>query len=314
MRRRKRTLRRASRRASRIKRGGSSRKTVKQACAPSRAKRPVKGSCYTSETLTELKNAYNRNHQSNTNLITAGDPNVIVAELDNKLSNKCKAESCWLDALHIRDAQHIKKTQFAPKHPASWNKNPREWLSNHDIDAAMEQYVAAYPNFMSVPASAIDYDYRMPNGRCVAQALCQFSLSNSIAKRINKVGIIFNLDKHNLGGSHWVALFIDIAQKYIFFFDSAGANIPRDTQKFIAEVERQGKALHPPIKFTVRSNHPITHQKGDTECGMYALFFISTLVSNSFSLKQVVKLFAGQRRFSDSELEAKRSEMFNATI
>jgi hypothetical protein len=293
-------------------RGGSSRKTVKQACAPSRKQRPVKGSCYTSETLVDLKNAYNR--QSNTPHITTGDPNIIVAELDNKLRNKCSKESCWVDALHINNAQHIKNTQFAPKRPASWTKNPREWLSNHDIDAAMEQYVAAYPDFMNVPASAIDYDYRMPNGQCVARALCQFSLADCIAKKINKIGVIFNLDKHNLGGSHWVALFIDIAHKYIFFFDSAGANIPRDTRRFIAEVERQGKSLSSPIKFTVRSNYPVTHQHGDTECGMYALFFISTLVSNTFSLKQVARLFAGKRRFSDKELEAKRSEMFNATI
>jgi hypothetical protein len=302
----------AKHRKTRAHMRGGARLTAKQACAPTREFRPVKDSCYTNTALHTLKRAYNR--KTGGDQIAATDPPAIVAELDSKLGKKCRTESCWVDALDIPEKHNIKKTLFAPKRPASWTKNPREWLSNHDIDAAMDQYVAAYPNFKSVPASAIDYDYRMPSGECVARELCRFSLAECVQNKITKVGIVFNLDKHNLGGSHWVALFIDIAQKYIFFFDSAGASIPSDTKRFIAEVQRQGLAMSPPIKFAVRSNYPVAHQRGDTECGMYALFFISTLVKNALSLSGVIRLFAGKHRFRDSELEAKRSEMFNETV
>ena len=36
----------------------------------------------------------------------------------------------------------------------------------------------------------------------------------------NKIGVIFNLDKHDQSGSHWVAMFIDLENKFFFYFDS----------------------------------------------------------------------------------------------
>ena len=54
------------------------------------------------------------------------------------------------------------------------------------------------------------------NGKCVWEELCKFELEKQIEKGKNKIGIIFNLDKHYQSGSHWVSLFIDI-EIMIFF-------------------------------------------------------------------------------------------------
>ncbi len=50
--------------------------------------------------------------------------------------------------------------------------------------------------------------------------------------------------------------------------------MPKEVSKFIELVVKQGNQLKSPIQFTVDSNAGIEHQYGDTECGMYSLFFI----------------------------------------
>ena len=41
-------------------------------------------------------------------------------------------------------------------------------------------------------------------------------LNHFISKKINKIGIIFNLDKHDESGSHWVSMFINIKEGIFF--------------------------------------------------------------------------------------------------
>ena len=48
------------------------------------------------------------------------------------------------------------------------------------------------------------------------EKLCEFSLKDTMQNNKTKIGIIFNLDKHNKPGSHWVAMFINTKkEKYI---------------------------------------------------------------------------------------------------
>ena len=52
--------------------------------------------------------------------------------------------------------------------------------------------------------------------KCVWDDLCNFSLNKYINKKIDKIGVIFNLAKQGEEGTHWVSLFLDIKNKYIF--------------------------------------------------------------------------------------------------
>jgi len=95
-----------------------------------------------------------------------------------------------------------------------------------------------------------------------------------------RFGIVFNLDKHTGPGSHWTTLFVDAANSensYMFFFDSAGDNIPKEVKALMDRIEKQGKEAGIHFKRYDNSHH--THQHGNTECGMYSLFFMITMLT-----------------------------------
>ena len=83
----------------------------------------------------------------------------------------------------------------------------------------MEQYVETYLNFLYLGPSPIDFD-TIKDGTCVWPTLCNLSIENEMKRGINKIGIVLNLDKSSGGGSHWVAIFIDLKRKFIFYFES----------------------------------------------------------------------------------------------
>jgi hypothetical protein len=120
--------------------------------------------------------------------------------------------------------------------------------------------------------------------------LCQFSLEKFIKAKKTKIGIVFNLDRYYQSGSHWVSMFIDITNRFIFFFDSADNSIPPEIwtenpedNSLVNRIIRQGKELSPPIDFTFYNNRGVEHQTGNTECGMYSLFFIITMLTGKIN-------------------------------
>jgi hypothetical protein len=82
----------------------------------------------------------------------------------------------------------------------------------------------------------------------------------------------------------------------MFFFDSAGGGLPEEVKTFMERVEKQADGLN--IHFKVYDNGEHEHQKGNTECGMYSLFFIITMLTGKtpftkgvLSMKNRRKLF-----------------------
>jgi hypothetical protein len=199
-------------------------------------------------------------------------------------STICNKESCWV-------RQMTKNTKlekdlldaFAPESPEDWKKNPNEWLSSLDILQVMNQYEKKYKCFDFLGPSPIDYDTHKLYGECVWEELCHFNLSDQIKKGHTKIGVIFNLDPHYKGGSHWVSLFINVKEKTIFFFDSAGESIPSQIKKFADTVIKQGSQLSEPINFKFDQNYPVEHQYGNTECGIYSIFFITHMLEDKIT-------------------------------
>jgi hypothetical protein len=138
----------------------------------------------------------------------------------------------------------------------------------------MKQYEKAYKCFDFIGPSPIDFDTRKLYGECVWEELCNFNLHNMIKKGKTKIGIIFNTDPHNKPGQHWISMFINIKKGVIFFFDSTGDDAPPEVKKLINRIRKQGLAMNPPINFKVDSNKGVEHQYGNTECGVYSIFFI----------------------------------------
>ena len=167
---------------------------------------------------------------------------------------------------------------FAPIQPLDWIKNPVEWLSNEDILKVMTQYEKSYTDFEFLGPSPIDYREKVSYFRdtCVWEELCRFNLSSMMKKGKTKFGIVFNLDKHDMPGSHWVAMYIDVKKRGIYYFDSTGEAMPKYLEQLVKSIKDQGHRSY--INFHFQQNHPKEHQKGGTECGIYVLYFIVNMI------------------------------------
>ena len=285
-------------------------KLVKLNCSPTK-KHPNKmpNTCYDNADLMRLKDAWNARHTDMK--ITSNNPAVIWNSLKTYYSKTCDRESCWIKNL-VKGTKMEKELMesFAPESPKEWKINKNEWLSSIDILQVMGQYEKKYKCFEFMGPSPIDY-YVVPNvhEKCVWPELCGFQLSEQIAKGKTKIGVIFNLDPHTKGGSHWVSLFINIKKKWIFYYDSAGEDIPKEIKKLVDTVMEQGKQMSPPIHFHFDKNYPVEHQYGNTECGMYSLFFIVHMLEDKFTTH-----YLKTHKFNDKYMEKFRNVYFNSDL
>ena len=249
-------------------------------CSPKDKKELNAFTCYTDNNLYKMRDLWNLRHPD-IEIIT-NDPKEIHASLTNYMSNACNKESCWLkqNFIDIKTKNELTDS-FAPKIPDEWKKNPNEWLSSVDIMNVMKQYEKAYKCFDFIGPTPIDFDKKLLYGECVWDELCNFSLEDQIKKGKTKIGIVFNTDPHNKDGEHWISMFINIKKMKIFFFDSAGDKAPKRVMTLAKRIIKQGKKLN--MKFVFDQNHPVEHQYGDSECGIYSLFFISHMLEDKFT-------------------------------
>jgi hypothetical protein len=283
-------------------------------CAPGKNNNnnKVKDSCYTDEDILNIREAWNDRHPDMK--ITSGGTHEIWNELKMNMQDVCNNESCWLRQTFKENniGSELTSYTFAPKSPKTWIKNPREWLSSLDIEKVMKQYEKSYPNFDFMGPSPIDFDTKMmtTNGKkCVWEELCNFDLKKQLGKGKRKIGIIFNTDTHDLGGSHWISLFINIKQEdnYIFYFDSNGNLIPKEINKLSEKIIKQAQELGiPDLKLY---KNTLEHQKTNTECGMYCLYIIISLLEDKNTYKQIMK-----ERIKDEDVAKLRSEYFNKEL
>jgi hypothetical protein len=276
-------------------------RTVK--CAPKSSNN--KFSCYSGNILSKLKKDWNKTKKS---YIKSNDPKQIWKSLNKKYKN-CKRESCWVKKSNLNKSEklNILTSTFAPPSPIEWGNNPNTWLSNWDIKNVLSQYEKVYNDFKSFDPSPIDYDNKLSFNQCVSEELCKFNLKFYKDKNINKIAAVFNLDKHNQPGSHWVVLYIDIFNKQIYYFDSVGDKIPHKINNFKNDITKQGLLLN--IKFKFNQLWPkIQHQKKNTECGMYVLYFVIKMIKGekwSYFLKN---------KITDEEVEKCRKIYFNEKL
>jgi len=278
-------MRRPSTQKSKIRnkslRGGKSIKK-KINCSPKPKDKMNNFTCYTNDSLYKLRDLWNARHPDVK--INSNSPKEIHRLLTEKLSGVCNKESCWLkQKAEFGPVSSDMADSFAPESPPEWKKNPNEWLSSEDITKVMRQYEKAYKCFDFIGPSPIDFDTRKLYGECVWDELCNFSLKDQIKNGKTKIGIIFNTDPHNKPGQHWISMFINIKKKTIFFFDSTGDKPVPQIKAFINRIEEQGLSLKPKIVFESHSNEGVEHQYGNTECGIYSLYFIVHMLEDKMT-------------------------------
>ncbi len=244
-------------------------------CAPKKKGDRLPYTCYTKSSLHKLKTIWNLRHPDAK--ILSNDPKEIWNSLKINFGNTCKRESCWLNQQFVKNKidKSILKNTFRPSRPKQWKKNPDEWLNSVDIMKFMKQYEHLHKDFDFMGPSPIDYDTHLVSDECVWEELCKFNLKNTINNGKRKIGIIFNLDPHFKGGSHWVAMFINTNDKCIYYFDSYGEEIPDGLYKFVKKIQNQSSNIGK--QYTFKENRK-RHQYSNTECGMFCLHFIRSMI------------------------------------
>ena len=79
---------------------------------------------------------------------------------------------------------------------------------------------------------------------------------------------------------YFFSLFIDIKKEFVFYFDSTGDKIPRQIKQFITKICNQYYKLFNK-KLSYINNYNIEHQEENTECGIYCLYFIISLLTET---------------------------------
>jgi hypothetical protein len=295
------------------------RKTVilkKMNCSPEYKNNAYKDSCYNKKIIFKIRDAYNKNAKDE-DKITFATFKEVYEDLKLKMYELgCVKEDCWLNQLPIKERNYLDSVVFAPDHPEKWNKNPNEWLSNYDINSIMKQYERFYPEFAFIGSTTMDFDTVLTDDdkkECVCNNMCNFKIRDYIKKGIRKIGFVVNLDYHTEGGSHWVSLFVDLDDRIIYYFDSARNETPEEITAFVKRISEQCLKEHIDMEYI---ENKISHQKTDTECGMYALFFVTTMLtgdigdSKKMTKQEKIDLFTNTR-ISDNIMIRNRGTIFN---
>ena len=235
-------------------------------------------------------------------------------EISKKIRNEtsCKTEACWKSLRIIKDelSDHDKEVfedSFRPDMPKEWKDKPNTWLSTIDINKVMEQYEDAYPKFQYLGANPIDFDKKITENKCVSNELCNIDIKSIKKDGKDFLGMVFNTDPHNQSGEHWFSLYIDLKgvnikdEPYIYYFDSLALKPKEEVVDFVKRVQEQCLNINKDIQFLYND---IKHQHENTECGVYCLhFLVSMLKGEDF------KNYINHER-NDKEMEKFREFFF----
>ena len=268
------------------------------------AQKKNENTCFADQSLLKLRDRWNMRHPDGK--INSNDPKEIWNNLQSHMKNTCNRESCWLRQNFMKNnlSKELTEYTFAPSPPKVWRKKPNEWLTSIEILQVMKQWEKKDKNFEFIGPSPIDYDKHISHGECVWEELCRFNLENYIKRGITKIGVVFNTDPHDQDGSHWVALFININRREVYYFDSYGERISKFINRFVKnKIQKQGRKLNMEFKFLKNKKR---HQYKASECGMYCLYFIIKMIEDKITFEQLMS-----DKIKDDYMLKMRKEYFN---
>jgi hypothetical protein len=237
-------------------------------------------SCIPLDYLVIMANQYNKLHP--TKFIDLDerhevmDPSkykkYLVNAFTDRFSDICNDQKCWLKQKFIENVnKDYQKLFFVPDGP---NKGSTEWLSTTHIDDVMKQYTHKYNNFKYLGTVPIDFD-KLPK-----YGIHNLDFDNLLKNNKTKIGCVFNLDRHDQSGSHWVGMFSDLSKdkQQIYFFDSYGIKAREEIRLLMKRIcEFLKNKYNTPNDIDYRHNK-IRHQFKGSECGVYSMHFILRLL------------------------------------
>lgn len=254
-------------------------------CAPKKYDDKNK-TCFNLEQLIEIIRAYNRyvtrtNLNPGKNIDTTlipikNDKLYLLKELKKRFEDVCdNDEVCMTKQAFMNEI--IKEMKYDIENNIFRIYGPndsKEWLSTTDIDGIMKQYENIYSfKFLgAVPLDCDEYSF------C---SLYKINFEKYMKKNIDKIGIIFNLDRYGQPGSHWVALLIEIKNGEIYYCDSNGREPIDNIYKIIEEFNKYCKKNKKEMIYKYNNK---SYQKDGSECGVYSCnFLIRKLSGENFN-------------------------------
>ncbi len=265
-------------------------------CSPSNKNNST--TCFDLDSLIKIAKGWNMKHPENKiNISKHKTRHQLWNEIDKRLNQKCDTEWCWIEQEFVKKIGSKElKSIFRPKMPRSWKKNKYEWLNTTDIETVMKQYEKKYPDFKFIGPVPIDFDYEYSVGQCIVNELCNLKIKNLLKNKITRVGIIYNLDPHDKPGSHWVAMYMDLNKKKVYYFDSYGTQPPDEVKKLVDRIQEQGREIGMEIDYDYNTTR---HQYENSECGVYSMYFITQLLE-------------GKKTFNGIENSTLKDEFINS--
>ena len=240
-------------------------------------------SCFDKKSILRMIRSWNKHYRKNKiKYDKNANQTALWKKLDTKMKDKCDSEYCWTSNVGLQGDEKSKLDDlFRPKMPEKWKSHPNEWLNTYDIQRVLRQYEKSRPNFLFIGAVPIDFDYQTSPGNCIVNELCNINVENLLKRGKVYLGVVFNLDKHNQDGSHWVSMFIDLKEDGIYYFDSYGSKEPKEVKKLADRLlEQSHKMGKKNMKYKINN---IRHQYRNSECGVYCInFIVNMLKGHSF--------------------------------
>ena len=252
--------------------------TVSMYCAPLRSDRVE--SCFDVEELEVLAQAWNQTQLGQVNKVLIPPPgtdeetrkHALHSALQARFAKFCNnREECWLDNKELNEIlKRLSPDMYRTVHQSilrpKGTPGAHDWLSTTEIDNVMVQFEPLFSDFKYIGCFPSDYFKLNPD-----------MFPGDTVRKYARSALIFNLDSSKQPGSHWVAVYFtsNTGNLTIEYFDPTGKSPNRNIKRFLTT---------PPLDTAGYVENTYAHQKGDTECGVYSLYFIiERLMGRSFA-------------------------------
>lgn len=185
----------------------------------------------------------------------------------------------------------ILRNKFKPIGPLN-----HDWLSNFDIDNTMQQYSSYYKNFLYIGTLSSDF-----NKDKFLKFFDKIIVRNNFG--IRYIGTIYNTDTSNGPGEHWISSFVDANKKKIYYYDSYGLEPSFILKTFLLNLNNLLFGSENQLE-----TNKIRHQYGNSECGVFCLYFITSMIEGNMSFTE----YCNQENLKDAYVNKNRSLYFRS--
>lgn len=224
----------------------------------------------------------------------AKNPKVAIArimkELDVEFEHEIFEHGIAKQVANLDDdeCKHILHANYLP--PGQYRPKP---LNNTEVDSVLDLLEIKHPDFFNLHINMINFEeyggtlaqLRTNINDIVAGKSVKFKMPETYDSKEMPAGkkrfaAVLNSDKFGNGGKHWTCIFVDLRGPAITieFFNSSGNPPYPQVREWAIKFERDicksaiADKLTRQEMFITASE--IQHQKGETECGVYCIYYI----------------------------------------